>query len=94
VLQISNIVGVSRLELCECLAMIAEMGIIFKLLICTYAHRQVDGKQSFINSFSRAELDEPCPWDQTNVVHAKRALRPPSVQNSDNESSEGDTDQR
>ena len=93
-LEISNIVGVSCLELCECLVMIAEIGIIYKMLLCIHAHRQINGKQSFINSFSRAEPVELCPWDQTNVVHAKRALRPPSVENSDNESSEGESDQR
>ena len=64
------------------------------MLICTHTHRQVNGEESTTNSFSRAEPVEPCPWDQTNVVHAKRALRPPSVENSDNESSEGESDQR
>jgi len=64
------------------------------MFICTHAHRQVNGEESTTNSFSRAEPVEPCPWDQTNVVHAKRALRPPSVENSDNESSEGESDQR
>ena len=65
-----------------------------RMFICTHSRRQVNGGENTTNSFSRAQSVEPCPWDQTNVVHAKRALRPPSVENSDNESSEGESDQR
>jgi len=60
-----------------------------------HTHRQLNGKES-TDGFSQAASVESCqsPWEQTSVVHAQRGLRPPSVENSDNESSEGDTDQR
>ena len=64
------------------------------VFICTqtHAHRQIEGTISF----SQAESVEPCesPWEQTRVVHAKRGLHPPSVENSDNESLEGEMDER
>ena len=67
-----------------------------QMCIFTCTHTHTHRQEERTTGSSQAALPELCqsPWEQTSVVHAKRDLHPPSVESSDNESSEEETDQR